>query len=147
MIAMVRSIIDSVVEGAIKRISGKGMADESDTNREYFQHYGFTSIPLEGAEAILLRQGNQLIVIASDDRRYRLSVEEGEVALYTDEGDHIHMKRGNEMHVKTGKLIVDFANEIQFGEGATDGIVQKKCVCAYTGNEHPMASVKVKSVL
>ena len=109
---MIRAIITSVVEGVIKRFSGSGRPDESFSSREYFQHYGFTSRPLAGAEAILIREGNQIIMIASDDRRYRLALEDGEVALYSDEGDHIHLKRGRKIEVSTRKLTVLAAEEV-----------------------------------
>ena len=77
---MIRGIIDSIVEGAIKRVSMKGLAGESISSREAFQHYGFTSRALAGAEGILVRDGNHLVLIAEDDRRYRIALAEGEVA-------------------------------------------------------------------
>lgn len=110
----VRTIITSIAEGVIKRYSGTGRPEESFTNREYFQHYGFTSRPLNGSEGIVIMEGNKIYLIASDDRRYRIAVENGEVCLYTDEGDFIHFKRGNLLHVNTGnKLLVDATNEVE----------------------------------
>ncbi len=110
---MIRGIIKSVVEGVIKRFSAAGRTDETIENREYFQYYGFTSRPLAGAEAILIQEDNHIVMIASDDRRYRLGIEAGEVCLYTDEGDHIRMKRNKEIYVKSGnKLTADVENEV-----------------------------------
>jgi len=75
------------------------------------QSYGFTSVPLEGAEAITLFPGGNRangIVIAVEDRRYRIKgLEGGEVAIYTDEGDQIYFKRGNTIQVKTQNFEVD----------------------------------------
>ncbi len=111
---MIRGIIDSVVEGAIKRVAMSGRPGESFKSREYFQHYGFTSRPLAGAEGILIREGNHFVLVASDDRRYRIAIEGGEVAFYTDEGDFIHFKRGMEIHVNTGnRLVVDAAAQVE----------------------------------
>lgn len=111
---MIRTIITSIAEGIIKRYSGSGRPGESFTNREYFQHYGFTSRPLSGAEGILFMEGNRINLIASDDRRYRISVEDGEVCLYTDEGDFIHFKRGNLLHINTGdKLLINASNDVE----------------------------------
>lgn len=111
---MIRTIINSIVEGVIKRFSGSGRAGETFTNREYMQHYGFTSRPLSGAEGILFMEGNRIYLIASDDRRYRIAVENGEVCLYTDEGDFIHFKRGNLLHISTGdKLLIDATNDVE----------------------------------
>lgn len=103
---MIRGIVKSVVEGVIKRFSATGRVDEDIDNREYFQHYGYTSRPQPGAELIIIREGNQIIAIASDDRRYRLAIEEGEAALYTDEGDKIHLKRGRIIEITGGEQVV-----------------------------------------
>lgn len=103
---MIRGIVKSVVEGVIKRFSATGRVDEDIDNREYFQHYGYTSRPKPGAELIIIREGNQIVAIASDDRRYRIALEEGEVALYTDEGDKIHLKRGRIIEITGGEKIV-----------------------------------------
>ena len=111
---MIRAIIQSVYEGVIKRFTASGRADETFENREYFQHYGFTSRPLSGAEAILIKDGNHIVMIASDDRRYRIAIENGEVCLYTDEGDHIRFKRGKEIYIKSGnKLKADIENDVE----------------------------------
>ena len=96
---MIRGIIDSVVEGAIKRLSCAGFSGETISDREYIQHYGFTSRPLAGAECIIIREGNHFIVIASDDRRYRLAIAAGEAALYDHQGQKVHLKEGKEIEI------------------------------------------------
>ncbi|MGH8426388.1 MAG: phage baseplate assembly protein V [Gammaproteobacteria bacterium] len=71
-----------------------------------FQEYGFTSVPLAGAEGIFLAIAGvrgHTIVIASDDGRYRRkNLQPGEVALYTDEGDYIQLARGKKIQVVSG---------------------------------------------
>lgn len=110
---MIRAVIQSVIEGAIKRFSASGRPDETIENREYMQHYGFTSRPLAGAEAVVIQEGNHIVMIASDDRRYRIGIEAGEVCIYTDEGDHIRFKRGMDIYIKSGnKLDADIANDV-----------------------------------
>ena len=109
---MIRGIIDSVIEGAIKRVAAKGLTGETFSNREFFQQYGLTSRPLAGAECILIREGNHIVVIASDDRRYRISLEAGEVALYDYQGQKVHMKDGNLMDIVcTGTLTATVTDE------------------------------------
>jgi phage baseplate assembly protein V len=103
---MIRGIVTAVIEGVIKRFSASGRSGESFDNREYFQHYGFTSRPLPGAEIVIQATGNNIIAIASDDRRYRLSLVDGEVALYTDEGDKIHLKRDRIIEIIGGEKII-----------------------------------------
>jgi len=87
------------------------LADETLDEVERFQNYGFTSNPLSGAEGVtVFVSGDRShgIVIAMDDRRYRLKgLEDGEVALYTDEGDKIHFKRGNKIDIETKELTIN----------------------------------------
>lgn len=103
---MIRGIVTSIVEGVIKRFSASGGPDETIDNREYFQHYGFTSRPKAGAEIIIIREGGHFIAIGSDDRRYRITLADGEVALYTDEGDKVHLKRGRIIEIIGGEKII-----------------------------------------
>ncbi|MBI5550753.1 MAG: phage baseplate assembly protein [Desulfobacterales bacterium] len=110
MMQMIRGKLQAVTEGVIKRFSALGRVAERFVNREYFQHYGFTSRPLAGAEMIVLKQGNVVIAIASDDRRYRLAIVDGEAALHDDQGQAVHLKRDKKVHVYgTDEAIVDAA--------------------------------------
>lgn len=63
---------------------------------EHFQHYGFTSVPLPGAEGIALAVGgstDHLVVLNLDDRRHRpTGLAAGEVCLYTKWGDVIKLR-------------------------------------------------------
>ena len=76
---------------------------------ERMQSYGYTSVPLAGAEGVMAcvsGDRNHGIVVVMDDRRYRLkNLQPGEVALYTDEGDTIVMKRGRKIEVTAGAEI------------------------------------------
>lgn len=64
---------------------------------EHFQHYGVTSVPLTGAEAVIafvagLRSHG--ICIGTVDRRFRLTgLQPGEVALHDDQGQKVHITR------------------------------------------------------
>lgn len=73
------------------------LADEVKADVERFQNYGLTSHPLPGAEAAVMFVGGSRdhgMVIAIDDRRYRLKgLAAGEVALYDDLGQKVHLKR------------------------------------------------------
>ena len=77
------------------------LADEV-RDAERVQDYGFTSHPHPGAQAVAAAVGgnrNHLVVICCDDRRYRISLEEGEVAMYDDLGSKVVLKRGNIVEV------------------------------------------------
>jgi phage baseplate assembly protein V len=128
MISLVRTLLSQVVEGAIKRFSGSGRPGELFSSREYLQHYGFTSRPKAGAEGLVLVDGNTIYLIASDDRRYRISLQDGEVALYSDEGDFIHFKRNKLLHVSTGrKLQADAAAEAEITAPVTKVTSSTSC--------------------
>jgi len=90
---MIRGTVKSVVQGVIQRVSAAVWGDGSIDNRELIQDYGYTSRPKAGAEVIFIRQGGQFIAIGSDDRRYRISLAEGEVAIYDDLGQTVHLTR------------------------------------------------------
>lgn len=107
-----RGVVQSCDDSkGIQRVKVALFADEIQDNVERFQNYGFTSKPLPGAEAMtIFHSGNRDhgVVIAVDDRRYRLKgMADGEVAIYTDEGDSIHFKRGNKIDITTNVLTVN----------------------------------------
>ncbi|HSH72337.1 MAG TPA: phage baseplate assembly protein [Methylophilaceae bacterium] len=70
---------------------------EAKDGIEHFEAYGLTSCPHPGAEGITLffngdRSHGVTVVVA--DRRYRLQgLQTGEVALYDDLGQKVHLKR------------------------------------------------------
>jgi len=111
---LIRGIVTAVTEGMIKLFSASGRSDETFEDREYIQHYGFSSRPLAGAELIIINEGNHYVAVASDDRRYRIAVEDGEVCLYTDEGDKIHLKRDKTIEIVSGnKLTATVENDVE----------------------------------
>ena len=62
---------------------------------ERMQNYGLNSHPLGGDVAVAFLGGNreQGIVLVVDDRRYRLNLQPGEVALYDDLGNKVELLR------------------------------------------------------
>lgn len=84
---------------------------------ELMQHYGMASAPLAGAELVILPLGGVSahgVIIASVDGRYRVALQPGEVALHTDEGDVVHMKRGRIVEVVTDTLLVKAGTKVRF---------------------------------
>ncbi len=84
--------------GGLQLVQLKGLAGETLDARERFQEYGFTSVPLAGCEAVMVAVGgarNHAVVIACDDRRHRLKgLGDGDVAIYDDKGQKVHLSRG-----------------------------------------------------
>lgn len=118
VLLMVRRGVVRLVDDALKAqgLQVSLFADEV-AEAERFQQYGFTAHPIPGAEALVLALGGNAahpVVIAVEDRRYRLKgLAEGEVALYSDEGDYIHFKRGRKIEILAGAKVEATAPEVE----------------------------------
>lgn len=98
MLMVGRAVIRAVADGTkMQEVQLSGLAGEVLASVERFQEYGFTSHPHPGAEAAVVFVGGDRshgLVVAVDDRRYRLvALNQGEVALYDDLGQVVHLKR------------------------------------------------------
>ncbi len=100
--SFIRIVINSVTDGVSRLCSAAGRIGETFSTPEFMQQYGFASRPKSGATGYVLVKNGQVIVVASDDSRYRIALEAGEVALYTDEGDKLHFKRGRKLEITAG---------------------------------------------
>lgn len=113
--AVVRSI-NASTKCQMLQIAMPGGEGKSDI--EHLEPYGFTSAPLTGAEAVAAyfdgdRSHGVVLVVA--DRRYRIKgLTAGEVAIYSDEGDSIILKRGNQIVVNTKQFIVNATEKATF---------------------------------
>jgi phage gp45-like len=119
---------------ALIGVDMQGLAGEKVTG-DLFQHYGFSSAPLAGAEYLVIPVGGNskhAVVVASEDGRYRLTLKDGEVSLYTDEGDYVHMKRGRMIEVVTDDLVFKVKNKVRFETPLVE----------MTGDEHVLGSIK-----
>ena len=103
---IIRGILQTITDGAVRLISATGRIGEAFSSREFLQHYGYASSPQPGAELVIVAEGNIITVIGSDDRRYRLALAAGEVALYDDLGQSVHLTR-NGIVVKAPQIILD----------------------------------------
>jgi phage baseplate assembly protein V len=105
-----RGVVEAIKDDkGIQLIKADLFADENRDNLERFQNYGFTCHPHPGGEMILVCPGGNRengIVISVENREFRLkNLAEGEVALYTDEGDKIHFKRGNIIEINGAEQV------------------------------------------
>lgn len=140
-----RVIISAIREGKIKRFDSTGVAGEQLDDRELFQHYGFTSAPQNGAEGVLIGIGNVLYLIAEDDRRYRISLQQGEVAIYTDEGDNIHFKRGKEIEISGQTKVVVTSPIVELADGTLRKLIDERLVDKFNAHTHPTAGTGAPS--
>ena len=98
------SLIDDATK--LQGAQVKLLADEVRDQVERFQQYGYTSVPFPGAEGIYLSLNGSRdhgVVICIDDRRFRLkNLRPGEVALYDDQEQVVHLTRDGIL-IKTPK--------------------------------------------
>jgi phage baseplate assembly protein V len=125
-------------ERKVQQVQISLLKGELFDKKERFQHYGFTSNPPLGMEGIAVQvmgdPGNT-VVIADGDRKYRIKpMESGEVAIYTDEGDSIILKRNNKIEIKTSELTIDAATvkiksgNVEIGDGATQPAIMSEAL-------------------
>ncbi|WP_083657876.1 phage baseplate assembly protein V [Herbaspirillum camelliae] len=105
-----RGIVSKVSDaGAIQLIRGKLMEGEDYDQMERVQQYGFTSVPKAGAELLATFIGgnrDHAVIVAVDDRRYRLrGLQDGEMAIYDDQGQKVHLTRAGIVIDGCGKPI------------------------------------------
>jgi phage baseplate assembly protein V len=129
--------------GKLIGVDMQGLSGESVAG-ELFQHYGFSSAPLPGAEYLVIPIGGNskhAIVAASEDGRYRIALQDGEVSIYTDEGDYLHMKRGRVIEMVTDTLVIKAGTKVRFetplvemtGDEQIDGSIKAEGeICDHT---------------
>lgn len=88
------------------------LAGQVSDRVESFGHYGFTSVPPAGTEAILVAVGgarDHLVAIATESREHRpTQMQSGEVQLYSDEGARVHLRQGQLLDlVADGRMRVE----------------------------------------
>jgi phage baseplate assembly protein V len=90
--------------------------EEIQDDAERYGNYGFTSVPHAGAEAVVVCVGglrSHGIVIATEDRRYRLTgLADGEVAIYDDLGQKVHLGRDG-IYIETDQKVTVNADSVE----------------------------------
>ena len=131
--------------GQVQTVQARALAGEQLQDNELFQHYGFTSNPLPGTMAVILPLGGATshgIVIATEHGSYRLKgLKSGEVALYTDEGAKIVLKRGriidvecDTYRVKCKNYEINAENQADFNTPMVNASEQVTAQAKITGN-------------
>ena len=108
--------------GNAQRIRVLALSNETISDIERFQEYGFESYPLAEAEVFVgFLNGNRDhgIAICVHDERYRpQDLSEGESAMYTDEdqksgGHRIHLKRNQIIQIDCKNAIVNCSENVE----------------------------------
>lgn len=142
MVLRGRIIAARAVNETIQRCDVQVLVGDTPADVDQLAQYGFASVPLEGADAIVVAvqgKAEDLVIIAVDDRRHRpTGLQPGDVCLY----DH----RGNQITLKSDRIACAAPERVEFvsprvdlGESdllATAGVVQGEAVDPFTGLTH-----------
>jgi phage baseplate assembly protein V len=113
-----------------------GLAGETIDNAEHFQQYGLSSVPLAGAECVVIFPNGDRshpIMIAASDRRYRpTGGDPGEVVVYNNTDAKVTITKDGDIKVQAapGRQIL-----MDDGSGtltALDGVVTGRGIDPYT---------------
>lgn len=136
-----RALIKSTdTAGAIQKGQISVLADETLDGVDQVQEYGFASRPLPGAQAVLLSiagSRDHPVIIATDDGRYRVKLENGEACLYDDQGQWVKIGRAK-IDIKTGL-------KVEITAGGDVAIVAGGKITAAAPNIEATAATKVKA--
>jgi phage baseplate assembly protein V len=112
MLMISRAVVALVKDSSgIQTVQVTGLSGEVLSAIERFQQFGFTAVPLPGAEAVICSIGGDranCVVLAIEDRnRRKKGLQPGESAMYDALGNFIHLK-ADQIHVKhSAKVVVD----------------------------------------
>lgn len=108
--SLVRAAVKLVSDGKkLQRLQVDGFEGGPVDDAEHFQPYGFSSVPMEGAEAIVFFPNGDRerpLVLAAADRRYRpTGGDPGEVGLYDKNGRRVYLKSNGQIWIYGGGLV------------------------------------------
>jgi phage baseplate assembly protein V len=92
-----------------EKVQARVLSDETLANIERVEPYGFSYRPKPGAQTWLLFPAGDRsygVAIVIGDKRYNMTLQEGEVALHDDEGNYVHIKRDGVIEVKAAEKVI-----------------------------------------
>ncbi|MCW9699710.1 phage baseplate assembly protein V [Avibacterium sp. 20-129] len=118
-----RGVLNLVKSGSdIQQVQVSGLADETIQDLELMQHFGFTSVPPSGTQAVVIPLGGKTthgIIVATENGSFRVkNLKNGEVAIYDSSGSTIILKNGRVIDIECDSFNV---NCKQYQVTATDG--------------------------
>ncbi|AOJ16127.1 phage baseplate assembly protein V [Burkholderia vietnamiensis] len=138
---LVRGVVSHVNSASkMQTLQARLMAGAVKDGVEHFEPYGFTSHPVDGAEAIygsLDGDSSHCVALVVADRRFRpLNLKPGEVAIFTSEGDSLIFRNGRIAELTTGTFKVNASEKIEFNSPiveASEQVVAKGRLTAQSG--------------
>lgn len=148
------SIVLANSAGRVQRLQVRLLSGEAKSDLDHAEPYGFTACPHPGAEAVTLFFGadrSHGVAVVVGDRRYRLQgLAAGEVALYDDLGQKVHLTRAgivingaglpitltNTPKVRMETDLLEVTGEIE-DRCDSDGKTMSNMRSIYNGHKHP----------
>ena len=136
MMTIARGVIESINDDeGMQTAKINLLFGENRDKVERFQNYGFTSKPFADAEAVVVFPGGNRehgLIIAVDDRKFRLKgLADGEVAMYTDEGDKITLKRGGTIEIEGSSKVIVKSPLVELGTGTLEKVLNGETFQTY----------------
>lgn len=107
----------------IQQVQVSGLADETLQDVELVQHFGFTSSPPKGCEAVILPVGGRTthsIVVATEHADFRVkALKSGEVAIYDQSGSSVVLKHGKIIEIQCDQLIINATQKVEINTPLT----------------------------
>lgn len=114
------NLVKSKPQHQLTQVSG--LSGEVLQDVELMQHFGFTSVPPAGTQAVVIPLGGKTthgIVVATENGSFRVAgLESGEVAIYDQSGSTIILKKGRVVEVDCDQFSVKCKS---YSVEATDG--------------------------
>lgn len=112
-----RCVLDAVDPDRLRQtLKVKLLDGEMAEGVEHFEPYGYTSHPLDG-DGVFLSVGSSRahgVIMNIGGKTYRLKgLKAGEVALYTDEGDSVILKRNHNIEINTHTCTVNASTKVE----------------------------------
>lgn len=103
--AAFRGVLNLVKSGSdIQQVQVSGLADETIQDLELMQHFGFTSVPPAGTQAVVIPLGGKTthgIIVATENGAFRVkNLKNGETAIYDSSGSTIILKNGRVIDIE-----------------------------------------------
>jgi phage baseplate assembly protein V len=91
-----------------EKVQARVLSDEVLPNIDRVEPYGFSYRPRPGCQTYLLFPSGDRsygVAIVIGDKQYNMRLQEGEVAIHDDEGNHVHLKRGGNIEVNAATTV------------------------------------------
>lgn len=94
----------------IQRANADALAGEKLQDVELFQQFGMTSAPPDGTQLIVVPLGGRTsasVIVATEHGSYRFKLgAKGEMAVYNQWGDFVHLRQDRRIHVKAAAEVI-----------------------------------------